>query len=189
MPAAGSIRMKPWRWARRSRGRSCNWVAARTCCSSTWPLTLGLAAKGIEPSWPWCEVQHHDSKLPVRACTATTVRDHQPGVSVRIFQGEDAIVVRNRFLGQLDFADLPLGPARQAPVDVSFDIDQNGILTVSATERVSGRSKTLRVAPGKQLTTLRAKQLRQDAKCNTADRPPQALTDARHRADLWVHQL
>ena len=151
------------------------------------PLTLGVEAQG----GAFTAMIHRNSTIPCqRRRVFTTVRDDQPGVSVRVYQGDDPAARNNRLLAQLDFDGLPRGPRGSARVEVRFDMDHNGVLLVTAAEPASGREKTMRVARARQLSAAEAARLRQEAERNAARHSARpALLDARRRADACLRRL
>jgi len=120
----------------------------------------------------------------------TTTRHSQPGVSIRIFQGDDPVASRNRFLVQLDFDGLPAEPAGQPLIEVSFDMNQNGVVWVTASHKASGRKKRIRLAPGRRLNPSEANELRQRAERNATRHGKEAgVIAARARAQACLDRL
>jgi molecular chaperone DnaK len=118
------------------------------------PLTLGLetAAGEFVPLIP------RNVTIPVARTQAfTTAVPGQPGVSVRVFQEGDRSAGGRKFLGQLDLAGLDGSPG-QTRVEVTFDLDHNGILRVSAKDQASGKERTVRMVPRLPAGLLRARQ-------------------------------
>jgi molecular chaperone DnaK len=151
------------------------------------PLTLGLQTQG----GGFTALVSRNTTIPTRkAVVFTTVRDNQPGVSVRIYQGESPVADQNRFLGQLDLDGLPARRRGEPRVEVTFDVDANGILCVSAREESSGKSRTLRVARFRPAGPSAAGPARRRAERDPErDSRRRALIDARNEADRWLYRV
>jgi molecular chaperone DnaK len=151
------------------------------------PFTLGVEADG----GAFLEMIPRHATIPREAVRVfTTAADGQPGVSVRIFQGNDPIARRNQLLAQLDLDRLRPLPAGQLRIDVSFSMDHNGVVWVTARDRASQREKTIRLAGGRRLTPAEAQELRRKTECNAASRARQVpLAAARGRAQECLDRL
>ncbi|KAJ8959110.1 hypothetical protein NQ318_022367 [Aromia moschata] len=92
------------------------------------------------------KIIHRNSRIPCRQTQIfTTFADNQPAVSVQVFEGERALTRDNNLLGTFDLTGIPLSPRGVPKIDVTFDIDADGILNVSANETSSGNSKNIRI--------------------------------------------
>jgi molecular chaperone DnaK len=151
------------------------------------PLTLGLETQ----NGGFTAIVPRNTTIPTQKSRVfTTVRDNQPGVSVRIYQGESPVADRNRFLGQLDLEGLPPRRRGELRIGVTFDVDANGIVCVSVHEEGSGNSRTLRVARFRQSGLFTANQARRQAERDRKrDSQRRALIDARNQADLWLYRV
>jgi molecular chaperone DnaK len=151
------------------------------------PLTLGVEAAG----GAFTVLIERNTMIPCeKRRVFTTARDDQPGVSVRVYQCDDAAARNNRLLAQLDLDGLPPGPRGSVRVEVTFDMDHNGVLRVTAAEPAAGREKTMRVARARQLSAAEAARLRRDAERNAERHSARrALLDARQRAAACLHRL
>jgi molecular chaperone DnaK len=150
------------------------------------PLALGLATQG----GAFTPLVGRNSTIPtMKKRVFTTVADNQPGVSLRVVQGESPVADRNRFLDQLDLEGLAPAPRGRPRVEVTFDVDHNGILRVTARDLASGKEKTKRLARCRSLSSSEAHTLRRQAETNAAqDLRQRALIDARNEADLCIYQ-
>ncbi|CAF1456623.1 unnamed protein product [Adineta steineri] len=104
------------------------------------PLTLGIETNGGVMS----KIIPRNSRIPVTETKPfTTVSDDQSVVGIRIFEGERPMTIDNHFLGKFDLTGIPPAPRGSAQIDVSFDIDVNGILNVTAEEKTGGSKKSI----------------------------------------------
>jgi molecular chaperone DnaK len=151
------------------------------------PLTLGVEAD----DGTFVEMIPRNTNIPTeKAWTFTTAANAQPGVSIRIFQGDNPQTSRNQFLAQLDLDGLSPAPAGQPRIEVRFSMDHNGVVWVTARDQTSGREKTIRVARGRRLTPAEANDLRLKAERNAARRAQQdPLMAARGRAQACLDRL
>jgi molecular chaperone DnaK len=151
------------------------------------PLTFGLEADGGS----FVTMIPRNTRIPTeRTEVFTTASQNQSGVSIRVFQGDDSVAIRNRFLAQLDLDDLRPTSGGQVRIEVRFTMDHNGVLWVTGRDEVSGRKKTIRVARGRRLTPAEANDLRLKAERNAARRAQhEPLTAARGRAQTCLDRL
>ena len=134
--------MKWWRSARPFKARC--WPAKRTgvVLLDVTPLTLGIeTAGGI-----FTRMIERNTTIPTRKTeTFTTYGDGQTAVTIMVFQGEREIARENRLLGQFDLTGIPPAPRGVPKIDVTFDIDANGIVNVSAKDQATARQQSITI--------------------------------------------
>jgi molecular chaperone DnaK len=116
--------------------------------------------------------------------------DNQPAVTVRVFQGEREMAADNKLLGQFNLVDIPPAPRGQPQIEVSFDIDANGILQVSAKDLGSGKEQSIRITASSGLTEDEVKRMVQDAEIHAEeDRRKKERIEARNQLDSLVYSV
>ncbi len=129
------------------------------------PLSLGLETRG----GLFTRIIERNSTIPLRnSLTFTTVIDNQASVEVHVLQGERELAKGNRSLGRFELVGLPPGPRGGPQVEVTFEVDANGILSVSALDKVSGLTQQMRVTPSSGLSSDEIERLIAEA-VNSAD--------------------
>jgi molecular chaperone DnaK len=114
------------------------------------PLSLGVETRG----GLFTKVIERNSTIPLRnSLTFTTVADNQTSVEIHILQGEREIASGNRSLGKFELIGIPSGPRGLAQVEVTFEVDANGILSVSAIDKQSGLQQQMRITPSSGLSS------------------------------------
>src|SRR6266481_5445864 len=108
------------------------------------PLSLGLETRG----GLFTRIIERNSTIPLRnSLTFTTVVDNQASVEIHILQGEREVSTGNRSLGKFELVGIPAAPRGVPQVEVSFEVDANGIVSVSATDKATGREQQMRITP------------------------------------------
>src|SRR4030095_15673505 len=108
------------------------------------PLSLGLETRG----GLFTKIIHRNSTIPLRnSLTFTTVVDNQTSVEIHILQGEREVATGNRSLGKLELVGIPPSPRGAPQIDVTFEVDANGIVSVSALDKATGREQQMRITP------------------------------------------
>lgn len=120
----------------------------------------------------------------------STADDNQTAVTVRVFQGDREMAADNRLLNQFDLKDIPPAPRGVPQIQVMFDIDQNGILNVSAKDLGTGKSHSVRCEPSGGLTESEIEKMRKDAELHASeDKRKRELAEARNQAESMCFQL
>ena len=108
------------------------------------PLSLGVETQG----GLFTRIIEHNSTIPLKKTLVfTTVTDNQTVVGIHVLQGERDLAIHNRSLAKFNLVGIAAGPRGAAQIDVSFDMDANGILSVSARDKISGKEQAIRVTP------------------------------------------
>lgn len=150
------------------------------------PLTLGIETEGGVMT-PLVE---RNTTVPVEKKNVfSTAADGQTAVTVRVFQGERKMASANRLLGEFNLEGIPPQPRGVPQIEVKFDIDQNGILHVSAKELGSGKEAKVEIKEASALDETEIEQMRKDAEANAEeDRRQFELAEARNTANQMVYQ-
>jgi len=151
------------------------------------PLTLGLETLGGVMT-PLIE---RNTTIPVRKSQVfTTAEDGQTAVTVHVLQGERAMAADNITLGRFNLEGIPPAPRGVPQIEVTFDIDANGILNVSAKDKATGKEQQITVTASTNLSKEEVERLVGEAKRHEAeDRRRKELVDARNTADTLVYQM
>jgi molecular chaperone DnaK len=108
------------------------------------PLSLGLETRG----GIYTKIIERNSTIPLRnSLTFTTVVDNQSSVEIHVLQGEREIAAGNRSLGKFELVGIPSAPRGVPQIEVSFEVDANGIVSVAATDKATGREQQMRITP------------------------------------------
>jgi molecular chaperone DnaK len=149
------------------------------------PLSLGIETLGGVMT----KLIDRNTTIPTRKSeTFSTAEDNQTAVTVRVFQGEREMASDNKLLGQFDLVGIPPAPRGTPQVDVTFDIDANGIVNVSARDKASGREQTIRIQASGGLTEAEVQRMIREAESHAADdRRRRELVDLRNQADAAIY--
>jgi molecular chaperone DnaK len=151
------------------------------------PLTLGLKTLG-EVMTPLIE---RNTTIPVRKSeTFSTAADGQTAVTIQVLQGERPMATDNMSLGQFNLEGIPPAPRGVPQVDVTFDIDANGILNVSAKDKATGKEQQITITASTNLSEGDVDRLMREAKQHESeDRRRRELIEARNTADQLIYQM
>jgi molecular chaperone DnaK len=118
----------------------------------------------------------------------STAEDNQSGVTIHVLQGERDRASDNKSLGKFDLSDIPPAPRGLPQIEVTFDIDANGILNVSAKDKATGKEQKIVIKASSGLSEEEIKQMIRDAEAHAAeDKKFRELAETRNRADALLH--
>jgi len=149
------------------------------------PLSLGIETEG----GVFTKLVERNTTIPAtKKEIFSTAADNQTAVTVRVFQGERAMAADNRLLGQFNLEGIPPAPRGVPQIEVSFDIDVNGILNVSAKDLGTGKEQTVRIEQSSGLSEDEIESMRKDAEAHAAeDERKRKLAEARNKASTLVY--
>jgi len=149
------------------------------------PLTLGIETMGGVAT-PLIE---KNTTIPTKKSQVfSTAEDNQTAVTIHVVQGERKQATQNKSLGRFDLADIPPAPRGMPQIEVTFDLDANGILNVSAKDKATGKEQSIRITASGGLSEDDIQQMVADAEANAeADKVFEELIAARNAADGMVH--
>ncbi len=151
------------------------------------PLSLGVETLGGRMT----VLIPRNTTIPVRKSEIfTTATDGQTAVDIKVYQGERPMAADNMLLGQFRLDGIPPAPRGVPQIEVSFDIDANGILNVSAKDKATGREQKITITASTNLSKEEVERLVEEAKRHEAeDRRKRELVDARNEADALIYQM
>ena len=149
------------------------------------PLSLGIETLG----GVFTRMIDRNTTIPTKkAQVYSTAEDNQQAVTIRVFQGEREMAADNKILGQFDLVGLPPAPRGVPQIEVTFDIDANGIVNVSAKDKGTGKEQQIRIQASGGLSDNDIDQMVQDAeKFAEEDKKRRESAEARNNADSLVH--
>ena len=151
------------------------------------PLSLGIETLGGVMT----KLIQKNTTIPTKASQVfSTADDNQNAVTIHVLQGEREMASGNKSLGQFNLTDIPPAPRGIPQIEVTFDIDANGILHVSAKDKATGKENKITIKANSGLTEDEIKRMVRDAEAHAAeDRKLHELVNARNQADALVHTV
>ena len=151
------------------------------------PLSLGIETLGGVMT----KLIQKNTTIPTKAAQVfSTADENQGAVTVHVLQGEREMTVGNKSLGRFDLTGIPPAPRGMPQIEVTFDIDANGILHVSAKDKGTGKENKIVIKAGSGLTEAEIQQMVKDAETHAEeDRKAKELVETRNQADAMVHSV
>jgi molecular chaperone DnaK len=149
------------------------------------PLSLGIETLG----GVFTRIIERNTTIPTKKSQVfSTAEDNQNAVTIRVFQGEREMAADNKMLGQFDLMGIPPAPRGMPQIEVTFDIDANGIVNVSAKDKATGKEQQIRIQASGGLSEADIEKMVKDAEANAvADKKRREAVDAKNHADAMVH--
>tara|TARA_R110000772_G_scaffold92361_3_gene189138 strand:- start:714 stop:2609 length:1896 start_codon:yes stop_codon:yes gene_type:complete len=151
------------------------------------PLSLGIETLGGVMT----KLIDKNTTIPTRASeTFSTAEDNQPAVTVHVLQGQREMATDNKSLGQFSLTDISPGPRGSVQVEVTFDIDADGILNVTAKDKATGKEQSIKITASSGLTEDEVNRMVNDAEMHaTEDKQKRELVEQRNQADQLIHTV
>jgi molecular chaperone DnaK len=151
------------------------------------PLSLGIETLG----GVFTRLIERNTTIPTKKSQIfSTADDGQQAVTIKVYQGEREMAADNKLLGQFDLVGIPPAPRGVPQIEVTFDIDANGIVSVSAKDKATAKEQQIRIQASGGLSDTDIERMVKDAEANAeADRKRREMVEARNHAEALVHQV
>ncbi|MBM9536948.1 molecular chaperone DnaK [Desulfobulbus alkaliphilus] len=149
------------------------------------PLSLGIETLGGVMT----KLIEKNTTVPTKKSQVfSTAADNQPAVSIHVLQGEREMAQNNKTIGRFDLADIPAAPRGVPQIEVTFDLDANGILHVSAKDLGTGKEQSIRITASSGLSEEEIERMKKDAEIHAEeDKNRKELVEAKNNADSMIH--